>query len=319
MGYSMQAADRITATTGRYIKLGTKGCWEPLCLKEGTMRLGFYKVPHELGLAGDKDGIKQVYADMGAGVASDQARQVLQFYDTSDAIIWITFADGFLWWCKAAQDVEYFGDDRDRYPEGSRLRRTIDGWSNRSIGGKPLRIIDLKGELTKTAAYRKTICDLKPHLLDYLLRRINDEELPEVKVAQQAMDDLLASLRTMIAMLHWRDFELLVELIFSHSGWQRVSVVGETMKTTDIELRLPVTDERAMVQIKSQTSQAEMNEYISTFDRWAMQRLFYIYHTSKEPLRLGGPDPRITLIGPQDLASLVLRAGLVEWVLEKAG
>jgi hypothetical protein len=312
----MGALRRITATAGRYIKLGTKGGWEPLCLKDGTLRLGFYKVPHELGLAGDKEAIKQIYADMDAGAASDQARQVLQFYDPSNTIIWITFADGFLWWCKAAPQVEYFGDNRDRYPEGSRLRRTIGGWSNHSIQGKQLRIIDLKGELTKTAAYRKTICDLKPHLLDYLLRKINDEDLPEVKVAQQAMDDLLASLRTMIAMLHWRDFELLVELVFSHSGWQRVSVVGGATKTTDIELVLPVTGERAMVQIKSQTDQAELEDYIAAFNRWDRQRLFYVYHTAKTPI-LSAQDPRVTVIGPDRLSSFVLRAGLVEWLLEK--
>ncbi|MDX2094423.1 MAG: hypothetical protein SFW64_00545 [Alphaproteobacteria bacterium] len=310
---------QVTATTGRYIKLGSSGKWEQLCLQDGTLRLGYYEAPHSPAVAGDKEAIKAAYAYLDGSVASDNARQVLQFYDPSDTVIWITFADGFLWWCKAAPEVEYFGNDRALYTDGSRLRRAIDGWSNRTLQGKPLRMMELKGELTKTSAYRKTICDLKPHLLAYLLRKINDEALPEIIAAQQAMNDLQVSMRTMIAMLHWRDFELLVELIFSHSGWQRVSVVGETMKTTDIELRLPITSERAMVQIKSETTQAEFNEYLTAFERWEMQRLFYIYHTAKVPLISGTHDPRVTLIGPDQLASLVLRAGLVEWVMEKAG
>lgn len=311
--------DYITAQVGRYIKLGSSGKWEHLCLQDATLRLGYYEAPHAPALAGDKEAIKAAYSYLDGGVASDNARQVLQFYDPSDAVIWITFADGFLWWCKAAPEVEYFGKDRNLYTEGSRLRRAIGGWSNRTLQGKPMRMMELKGELTKTSAYRKTICDLKPHLMAYLLRKINDESLPEIIAAQKAMNGLQASMRTMIAMLHWRDFELLVDLIFNHSGWQRVSVVGETMKTTDIELRLPITGERAMVQIKSQTTQVEFDEYLAAFGRWEMQRLFYIYHTAKGSVKLSAPDSRVTLIGPDQLASLVLRAGLVEWVMEKAG
>ena len=49
--------------------------------------------------------------------------------------------------------------------------------------------------------------------------------------------------------------------------------LGDGLKTTDIELLLPVTGERAMVQVKSQTSQAQLDDYIAAFARWDMQRL----------------------------------------------
>jgi hypothetical protein len=110
-----------------------------------------------------------------------------------------------------------------------------------------------------------------------------------------------------------------VELIFSHSGWQRVSVVGDGLKTTDIELLLPVTGERAMVQVKSQTSQAQLDDYIAAFTRWDMQRLFYVYHTLNDAMALDAEDPRVTLIGPEKLCTMVLRAGLVEWLMSKVG
>ena len=47
----MTQDSRVTAKTARYIKLGGGGGWEAQCLKEGTLRLGYYEVPHELGLA----------------------------------------------------------------------------------------------------------------------------------------------------------------------------------------------------------------------------------------------------------------------------
>jgi hypothetical protein len=108
-------------------------------------------------------------------------------------------------------------------------------------------------------------------------------------------------------------------LIFSHSGWQRVSLVGEESKTTDIELLLPVTGERAMVQVKSQTSQAQLDDYIAAFSRWDMQRLFYVYHTLNNALALNTEDSRVTLIGLEKLSTMVLRAGLVEWLMGKVG
>jgi hypothetical protein len=317
----MPQNSRVTAKIARYIKLGGGGGWEAQCLKEGTMRLGYYEVPHELGLKRDKEAIKNIYKDTAGSVgsASDHARQVVDFYDLSPDVLWITFADGHLWWAKAAPEITYYGNDPAIHIEGSRSRKTVDGWHKTSLAGKALRILDLNGELTKTGAYRGTMCDLKPHMRDYVLRKINDESLPELIEAQESMASLLHAVQRMIAMLHWRDFELLVELIFSHSGWQRVSVVGDGLKTTDIELLLPVTGERAMVQVKSQTSQAQLDEYIAAFARWDMQRLFYVYHTLNDAMALDVDDPRVTLIGPEKLCTMVLRAGLVEWLMSKVG
>jgi hypothetical protein len=49
-----------------------------------------------------------------------------------------------------------------------------------------------------------------------------------------------------------RDFETLVDLVFSTSGWRRQGVVGKTQKTLDLDLILPSTGERAFVQVKIQ-------------------------------------------------------------------
>ena len=72
----------LNATAVKYIKLGKKGAWEDLCLSEGTLRLGYYEVPHEWGASGDKDSIRGLYLNNGASqsAATNHARQVLDFY-----------------------------------------------------------------------------------------------------------------------------------------------------------------------------------------------------------------------------------------------
>jgi hypothetical protein len=54
----------------------------------------------------------------------------------------------------------------------------------------------------------------------------------------------------MMRLLEPRDFETLVDLMFSTSGWRR-GIIGNTQKTLDLDLLLPSTGERAFVQVKS--------------------------------------------------------------------
>lgn len=104
-------------------------------------------------------------------------------------------------------------------------------------------------------------------LPDYVIARINSEASPKVLEAERAKALLLSSLPDLIRSLPWDEFELLVELIFARSGWQRISRTGGTQKTIDMELLLPTTKERAFVQVKSQATQRDFAEYIDEFDR----------------------------------------------------
>ena len=86
--------------------------------------------------------------------------------------------------------------------KGSRFRKTINGWSNKDINGKKLRISDLNGNLTKVAAYRGTICSVQDELFDYLLRRINGEDLPEVIQAKENKKQIITSIESLLKFLH---------------------------------------------------------------------------------------------------------------------
>ncbi|MCC3306734.1 hypothetical protein [Sneathiella sp. HT1-7] len=305
-------------TKARYIKLGARGGWEQHCLEKGIAPLAYYDVPHEMALASDREAIRKINLDLGktAGTATGHANQILGFYDPDPDVLWITFSGGSLWWAELAPDVEYLGSDPEEFPQGSRFRRTVSGWHRVSFGGTPLLIGELSGNLTKVAAYQGTICTLKPDQLDYLLRKLKDEDLPEITVAQDARRQLLATVEDVIQLLTWQDFELFTELLFSRSGWQRVSSLGGTQKTLDLELLLPTTGERAVVQVKSATSQAQLDDYIGRFNAMPADKYFYVYHTSKHTL-----DPRdsdIFLMGASALADQALKSGLVDWLIKKA-
>ncbi|WP_340151743.1 hypothetical protein [uncultured Sneathiella sp.] len=309
---------RKTFTKACYIKLGKRGGWEQKCLEEGIAPLAYYDVPHGMALAGDREAIRKVYLDLGktAGTATGHASQILSFYDADPDVLWITISGGSLWWAELAPDVEYLGSDPKQYPQGSRFRRTMSGWHRFSFDGTPLLIGNLSGNLTKVAAYQGTVCTLKPDQLDYLLRKLRDEELPEITAAQEARKQLLAATVEVIRLLTWQDFELFTELLFSRSGWQRISSLGGTQKSLDLELLLPTTGERAIVQVKSATSQAQLDDYIDRFGAMAADKYFYVYHSSKQSLDVRDSD--IILMDAPALADQALKSGLVDWLITKA-
>ena len=117
-------------------------------------------------------------------------------------------------------------------------------------------------------------------------------------------------------LLTWQDFELLVDLVFSRSGWRRIGVMGRVQKTVDLELILPTTEERAFVQVKSQASNDDLQEYADRFDQADIyDRMFFVWHTGT--ITAGDAFDSITLVDPERLSRMVLDAGLASWLREK--
>lgn len=303
----------ITATTARYIKLGERGAWESLCFQDGTLRIGFYEAPHPP----DKEKVAKAYKEKPQRTITDYTRQLASFYDPSPDVLWVTFSQGHLWWCKAAPEVEYLGSSKDAQPKGSRLRKAQDGWHKTDIHGQALNKADLNGDLTKVSAYRSTICDIKGEVFDYLVRKINGQNQPEVERAVKGRKELEHALEGLICKLTPEDFELFVELIFSQSGWQRISPIGGTQKTIDLEFVQPLTNERVIVQVKSKTSQKELDEYLEKLSDHAADYSFYVFHSSDATLDAKGSE--ISLMGIEALAQSALRSGLTEWLIKKIG
>ena len=222
-------------------------------------------------------------------------------------MLWITFmGERFMWGGLEPHSAE-------RHPDGEGVFRTVKGgWKDEDIYGEKLRKDNLAGALTKLAAFRGTSCNVD--VQDYVLRRINGHKVPEVECAIAALATMTTATLGMIRLLGPKDFEILVDLVFSISGWRRQGVIGKTQKTLDLDLLLPSTGERAFVQVKSRTTSAELADYVDRIDsRDTYARMFFVYHTGKAET----DDSRVVVIGPERLAEMTIEAGLTGWLIRK--
>lgn len=299
----------VAASHLYYIKLGRGGDWEAESLRDGVLRFGYREAPHDQCARGDWQGVweamKTIRGD--AGAATRDVNQIRAYYEADEHSIFITFVGGLLYWCRPSGPVELL-DDR------SHRRQTAEGWRNTSVNGTLLSADRLSGRLLKVQMFRGTICDVRAG--DYLLRKLSDQLSPEVAAAEEAERALMTAIVDLMRLLTWQDFELLVDLVFSTSGWRRVSQVGRTQKTVDLELILPSTAERAFVQVKSQATSAALNDYVARLaEADAYDRMFFVWHTGDIPEE--SSPAGVILLGPRKLSRMVLDAGLSSWLREK--
>jgi hypothetical protein len=301
----------ITPKRVRYIKLGEGGGWEKDCISKGIVRIGFGTGRSDrftLCASARWEDLSKSFIDegKGKGTATRFTNELRVFFEDDGSTLWITFVGERLYW--GLVDHNPPGKSSD----GHGVWRTIrDGWRWTDIKGESLTKDRLSGALTKLAAYRGTSCDVD--VSDYVIRRINGEKMPAVERALIASTEMKMASLGLMKLLIPRDFELLVDLVFTTSGWRRVGILGKTQKTLDLDLVLPSTGERAFVQVKSRTTSAELAEYVARIDEGPYDRMFYVYHSGKAET----DDPRVTVIGPEQLADLVLDAGLVSWLIRK--
>ena len=153
---------------------------------------------------------------------------------------------------------------------------------------------------------------------DYLLRKINGEDEPALRAATSALNAMRSAAKSMIAELHWADFEIMVDLIFARGGWQRVSVLGGTMADIDLLIEQPTIGEVASVQVKSRASQAVLDEHMSHFAASGLTRTFFVCHSPDGPLSTGG-TPGVHVWTGDQLANVAVKSGLFEWLMDRVG
>ncbi|MDP4026659.1 hypothetical protein Q8W71_29050 [Methylobacterium sp. NEAU 140] len=304
----------IAPGAARYIKLGSGGAWARACLVAGEIRFGSPDEPHAACLAGDWDGARAALVRDGArsaGEASQVLRELREFHTLSTDTLWITFAEGRLWWAFAEAEVA-----RVTEGPGVVLRRTRGPWRDADLLGAPLRIAGLSSRLTQVQAYQRTLC--KVTAAEYLVRRINGVEEPAVIRARAARAEAIAAAAALIAGLHWADFEVLADLLLSRSGWRRVSALGGTQAEVDLVVEQPATGERGFVQVKSRASQAVLDASIAAYRvGGACQRMFFVCHSPSGRLAADGPD--VHLLAGEALARGAVETGLLDWLIARNG
>lgn len=306
----------VHAEMVRYIKLGRKGEWENECLYvDGALaRFGTWSSDPEryaLASAGEFESLRQTFVRDGKSgpTATRFANDTLAFFAKDDTI-WITFADRKLWWARFTPEAPFVHSDGH-----GTARRVVGRWSSDAIGGNPLWMERLAGFLTKSAGYQGTTFELSDRVRDYVIRRINGLVQPDVANAEEALLEMKRSLVPLMRSLEPKDFELLVDLVFTAGGgWRRVSERGKTMKTVDMVVEMPSTQERGWIQVKSEASPAVLAEVLASGEALKYDRAFFVYHSGS-----GGenPEPRMTVIGPDELATRIIETGLVRWLIDK--
>jgi hypothetical protein len=307
----VQAA--IEPTDVRYIKLGTGGGWARHSFESGHLSFGYHSIPDSVAEEGDWNEVaKLLKGRKSAGAVTMGVTEVTAFYGLDRGCLWITFAEGHLWWGFADEKVVWVGDDTD---DPSRFRRMIGGWSNLDRLGRPLRTNQLSSRLTQVAGYRGTICKVDER--DYLIRRINGFDEPVVLVAREAREGMVTIATDMVRTLHWADFETLVDLIFARSGWQRSTRVGSRLIDVDIVMEQPTTAENAFVQVKSKANQRVLDDYLARFRGSGHRHFFFVCHTAQGKLNM--PEEQgLHLFEGRRLAEVAVRNGLFDWLIERS-
>lgn len=297
-----------------YLKLGEKGMYE-VDLKEGDRaRIGWKNIELKDIINKNWQSIKAViekdFKDRNkkSGATNDY-KALKTFCDATQDDVFITFANSKLYWCTLKNDVVY----EDKV---SKFRLTLNKWSSQDIFGKELLINEISGKITKTIGFQATICRI--YEIEILHRIINGEVNPiaiEIDIKKKELTELLLYA---IGELHWKDFEVLTDIMFQKSGWQRVSMLGESMKFTDIELEDPITKDKYQVQVKANAGISEFEDYARAFNAENFRKLFFVVFQPEKSLKsYKNTFPNVVLLTDISLCRMIIDLGLLNWVLKR--
>lgn len=304
---------RIAPVAVRYIKLGKGGIYEKQCIEaDQTVWLGYRSVPHKLCAAGDWAAVhRYLVEDKGdsPGTATRHVQQISAFYESGEDDLWVAFYADRLWWGFAAPEITV-------HPDNSKTRPIVGGWRSTNINGDPLTKSRLSGYLLSVEGYRGAICNVTA--ADYLIRKINGETSDEERAVAAARVEMQAAIEKIIDHLHWKDFELLIDLIFRAACWQRVSETGGPQKTVDMVLTSPILGESYTVQVKSRAGRDEFEQYVEqTRSMNQFTRHYFVVHKPQGLTKDMETDSHKLWL-QTEIADLVVRYGLVDWIIGKA-
>jgi len=306
--------EKINSTSAYYIKLGKGGEFEKDCLKNNYLKLGYCQDDHELCLSGKWMEIieqRELRTPEVKRGAKNQVRQLRTFYEADEHTLWITFMNEKLYWCFAEKKIE-------KLPGNYKIRRLIGKWAHTDIFGNDLFENKLSGNLTRTKGYPQTICRIND-AYDQLIKKINGEKNEVAEKANLNKADLETQIGCLIKSFPPKDFEILVELIFSRAGLQKISETGKTQKNIDILLVSPITNETFSVQVKSSANYRDYDGYRQKFDDSGYNRFFFVVHSPKKELEDKKLEHKLEDVWlTNELTKMVVKYGLVDWVIDKA-
>jgi len=299
----------------RYVKNGPGGRWWRVAKEKGQIHAGWRGVPDDLLRSRDLAAIKPLLqAEFGDKRGATQDFNALRtLLDGPSKHVWVTFQEDCMWWCTVHDSVQV--NREQEYAERGHFWLTCaTPWSNRSRDGvRRLAATELPGNVTAVAGFRATVCE--PGASDQILRIIRNEEDRDVRAATLARVAYQHAVDKLISRLGPKDFEVLVDLILSRTGWVRLATVGRTRADIDIEVENDSLGEIAFVQVKSSASQVTLDDYVARFndqsDRYG--RMIFAVHSPRGNLKPPEGHP-IQVWAGDKIAELVVKHGLGDWV-----
>ena len=298
----------------RYVKNGVSGRWWKAAQMNGQIHAGWDNIPDELLLKKDFPAIETLlrgqYGEKRG--ATQDINQVLLLLDAPSQHVWVTFEDGFMWWCTVRDEVT-ITPDAHATTSGHFWLTCSRPWSNTSFTGKLLATSELPGTVTTTAGFRGTACT--PNDSEAILRLIKGETDKDAIESADRRRAYELAIYKIVQRLSPQDFEHLIDLILAGTGWERIGVLGGTREGIDVEAENPAADEIAFVQVKSSAGQDVLDDYVERFmqrrERYA--RMIFAVHTPRGRLTVPRGLPVQVWTG-EKVAELVVRLGLGKWV-----
>ena len=302
---------KIDFNKAYFIKLGKKGIWNEDSIKNNIIRIGWQHVPTSLMNQKDTKQIRQIIDSYSKNKASATAdyNSLMDVIQADKNVLFITFYKSSLWWAKSSDQTIY--ED-----EISKYRRVEGSWKNTDIKNNPLFLSDIDGEITKIARYQGTRCLV--HSKDKLYRLLNRIPSDEYIKINENIKQLSVFIVEAIKKLNWKDFEILIDLIFRQSGWIRVGISGESVEFADLELYEPVTNNRYAVQIKQQADVNVLKEYISKFNSNIFKKFYFVVGIpDKNLINYNPSNEQIEILTPKRISELIIKLGLLDFILKK--
>lgn len=300
--------------TALYIKLGEKGKWEKSSIDEAKIRISWARIALQDIQKKKWDKIRKLiegYAKT-KGSASNDFGALKKIAEADSRTLFITFYGGRLYWCKPAMTDPLVDEDH------TSMFRVVDGkWDCKNESGEILDLEKVPGKISMLQRYSGTCCTV--HEIESLKRLLNGLQSDQYKKIDDARKKLISVVQEGIKVLHPKEFELMVELIFRQSGWRRISILGESIKDIDLELEDPITHDKYMVQVKSVSDQKEFDKYATKYEQLykdKFRKFYYVVHDIKGP-QLKTNNDNIEIIRSNKLAEMVVSLGLLDWLTNK--
>jgi hypothetical protein len=297
------------------LKLGRGGAWEEDAINTGKLRFGWPGQTLEDINTGRWDLIETELRKQFEGIegrskgeATKALRGLRMIVESGPEDVWITFYQAKLWWTR----VDSTPVEQD---DISKFRRTAHPWKDMTADGRVFTINGLPGRLSQIQGFRWTVC--RVHYPDLLRRTLSGARSDIAAKIHSGRDALAQHLEEAIKELHWKDFETLVDLVFRAAGWIRISVLGQHAKAYDLELREPITDDRYVVQVKSQAGLSDLKYTVENFSDKDYKRVYFIVHSPANDLAEAEPSDFVEVMPPCILARHAMDAGLAGWLEDK--